>query len=183
MIVGLRGDSVLILTKNVSSLLLGLLQDVELLGVPLGLLLSSLLSSGLTLLGLLHFALLLSLHLVDRLDEHGLVLELVTLGSEVEVVVDFLGDLLGLAVLSEQASENALSPHPEHLLGHSRVLGTLPLTEAGVAALSLGLVDSLDAGSGVHVHLALHDDAVLQQLPDVFSCSQHTVNRPVCNSL
>ena len=169
--------------QRLDSLLLGLFQDGQFLSVSLSLLLGSLLSSGLALLSLIKFTLLLGLHLVDGLNEHGLVLELVALCSEVEVVVEFLGNLLGLAVLPEQASEHALSPHPEHFLGHSRVLDTLPLTEAGVAALPLGLVHSLDAGAGVHVDLSLHDDAVLEQLPDVFPCSQHAVNRPVCNSL
>ena len=77
---------------------------------------------------------LLLLHLVDLLDEDGLVLELVTLGGEVEMMVDFLGDLLGLSVLLEKSSEDSLSSHPEDLRRHSCVSGTLSLTETVVSS-------------------------------------------------
>ena len=102
--------------------------------VSLGFLLSGLESSGLSLfleLGLSDFLLL---HSVDRLDQNGFVLELVTLGAEVEVMVDILGDLLGLSVLLEKSSEDSLSSHPEDLGRHSGVLGTLSLTIAGVSS-------------------------------------------------
>lgn len=69
-------------------------------------------SSGLLLLLELLLSDLLLLHLVDGLDQDALVLELVTLGCQVEVVVDVLGDLLGLSVFSEESSEHSLSSHP-----------------------------------------------------------------------
>jgi hypothetical protein len=106
---------------------------------------------------------------VNGLDQDSLVLELVTLGAKVELMVDVLGDLLGVAVLSEEASEDSLSAHPQDLLGHTGVLGTLSLTVAAVTALALGLVEGLDARAGVHVHLALHDQTVLEQLANVLS--------------
>ena len=84
-------------------------------GVSLLLLLGSLDSSGLSLLGENLLSDLLLLGLVDGLNKNGLVLELVTLGGEVEVMVDILGDLLGLSVLLEESSKNSLSSHPEHL--------------------------------------------------------------------
>merc|ERR1711990_231073 len=62
--------------------------------VSLLLLFSSLDSSGLSLLFKFLFSLLLSLHLVDSLNQYSLILELVTLSGEVEVMVDILGDLL-----------------------------------------------------------------------------------------
>jgi len=74
------------------------------------------------------------LHLVDGLDQHVLVLELVTLGAEVELVVDVLVDLLGFTVLAEEASQNADSAHPEDVRGHTGIAGTLALTSAVVAA-------------------------------------------------
>ena len=102
--------------------------------VSLGLLLSSLDSSGFSLfleLGLSDFLLL---HLVDGLDQNGFVLELVTLRAEIEMMVDILGDLLGLSILLEKSSEDSLSSHPEDLRRHSCVSGTLSLTETVVSS-------------------------------------------------
>jgi hypothetical protein len=39
----------------------------------------------------------------------------------------------------------------------------------GVATLALGFVIGLDAGARVHVHLASHDETILEQLADVLS--------------
>ena len=49
-------------------------------------------------------------------------------------MVDILGDLLGLSVLSQKSSQDSLSPHPENLSWHSGVGGTLSLTIAGVSS-------------------------------------------------
>ena len=121
------------------SLLLGLwvLDDTHgdsLSVVSLGLSLSSLDSSSLSLLLKLGLSDFLLLHLVDGLDQHRLVLELVTLRAEIEVMVDILGDLLGLSVLLEESSEDSLSSHPNNLRWHSGVSGTLSLTEASVSS-------------------------------------------------
>ena len=102
--------------------------------VSLALLLSSLDLSSLSLFFEELFSDLLLLHLVDGLDQHVLVLEEVTLGGEVEVMVDILGDLLGLSVLSQKSSKDSLSSHPENLAWHSGVGGTLSLTIAGVSS-------------------------------------------------
>ena len=102
--------------------------------VSLALLLSSLDLSSLSLFFEELFSDLLLLHLVDGLDQYVLVLEEVTLGGEVEVMVDILGDLLGLSVLSQKSSQDSLSPHPENLAWHSGVGGTLSLTIAGVSS-------------------------------------------------
>jgi len=137
--------------------------------VSLGLLLSSLDSSGFSLfleLGLSDFLLL---HLVDGFDQNGFVLELVTLGAEIEMMVDILGDLLGLSVLLEKSSEDSLSSHPEDLRRHSCVSGTLSLTETVVSSLSLGLLHSLASRSRVHMDLSLHDKTIVKEFLDVLS--------------
>jgi hypothetical protein len=69
------------------------------------------------------------------------------LALEVQDVVKVLIDLLGLAVLLEEAAENALAAHPLHLGGKASVGSTPPLTGAGVATLSLGLVLAVDTGA------------------------------------
>jgi len=106
---------------------------------------------------------------MDGLDQDGLVLELVTLGAKIQLMVEILGDLLGIAILAEEATENALASHPQHLLGHTGVLGTLSLTVTGVTALALGLLVGLNSGARVHVDLASHDETILEQLADVLS--------------
>ena len=102
--------------------------------VSLFLLSGSLNLSGLLLLRELLLSDLLLLHLVDGFDQNGFVLELVTLGAEIEMMVDILGDLLGLSVLLEKSSEDSLSSHPEDLRRHSCVSGTLSLTETVVSS-------------------------------------------------
>ena len=102
--------------------------------VSLGFFLSSLDSSGLSLFLELGLSDLLLLHLVDGLDQNGFVLVHVTLGAEIEMMVDVLGDLLGFSVLLEKSSEDSLSSHPENLRRHSGVGGTLSLTETVVSS-------------------------------------------------
>ena len=102
--------------------------------VSLGLLLSGLDSSGFSLFLKLGLSDFLLLHLVDGFDQNGFVLELVTLGAEIEMMVDILGDLLGFSVLLEKSSEDSLSSHPENLGWHSGVGGTLSLTETVVSS-------------------------------------------------
>jgi len=101
--------------------------------------------SGVFLLSELSLSDLLLLHLVDGFDEDRLVLELVTLGSEVEMMVDIRVDLLCFSILSEESSKNSLSTHPEDLGWHSGVSGSLSLSSSVVSALSLGLVNSTDS--------------------------------------
>ena len=137
--------------------------------VSLSLSLSSLFSSSFSLGLELLFTDLLLLHLVDSLNENGLVLEEVTLGANVEVMIDILGDLLGLSVLTEKSTEDSLATHPKDLNGHTGVLGTLSLTETGVSSLSLGLVHSLATRARVHMDGSLDDETIAVELADVLS--------------
>merc|ERR1719265_1571196 len=111
--------------------------------VSLALLLTSLDLSSFSLFFELLFSDLLLFHLVDGLNQHILVLEQVTIGCEIEMMVNILADLFGLSILSQESSENSLSSHPENLGWHSCVGGTLSLTVASVSSLSLGLMHSL----------------------------------------
>ena len=135
--------------------------------VSLFLSLGSLDSSGFLLLFELLFTDLLLLHLVDRLDKNGLVLVEVTLGANIEVMVDILGDLLSLSILLEKSSKDSLTPHPEDLNRHTGVSFTLSLTEAVVSTLPFGLMHSLDAGSRVDVNLSLHDETITLEFSNV----------------
>jgi len=102
--------------------------------VSLGFLLSGLNSSGFSLLFEFLLKDLLLLGLVDGFNKNGLVFELVTLGSEVEVMINVGGDLLGFSIFSKKSSEDSLSSHPEDLRWHSSVSGTLSLTETVVSS-------------------------------------------------
>jgi len=130
-------------------------------------------SSGFTL-GL-EFGLtdLLSLQLVDGLNEDVLVLELVTLGREVELVVNVSVDLLGVSILLQEASNDSLSAHPQDLDGHTGVAGTLSVTGALMTALSLGLSPSLRTGARVHGDLASHEETVLVKFANILACKRN----------
>merc|ERR1712029_1309893 len=112
---------------------------------------------------------LLRLLLVDVLHEHALVLEHVTLGLQVELVIQVAVDLLGLTVATEQATKDTHALHPEGLLGTSGVLGTLPLSVASVASLPPGLCGLTDTGSGVDGGGLLDGETVLDQLAHILS--------------
>jgi len=102
--------------------------------VSLGFLVSGLDSSGLSLFLELGLSNLFLLHSVDGFNQDGFVLELVTLGAEIEMMVDVLRDFLGFSIFFEKSSENSLSSHPEDLGRHSCVSGTLSLTETVVSS-------------------------------------------------
>ena len=67
------------------------------------------------------------------LNEGTLVLEGVTLGQVVELVVKMLINLSASTVLDEETAEDSQAAHPEDLAWHSSILGTLSLTEASVS--------------------------------------------------
>ena len=131
--------------------------------------LGSLLLSSFSLFLELGLADLLLLHLVDGLDKNGLVLVEVTLGGQVEVMEDVLGDFLSLTVLFQKSSEDSLSSHPKDLGWHTGIGGTLSLTVALVATLSLGLMHSLASRAGVHLDLTSHDETILNKFADVLA--------------
>ena len=111
------------------------------------------------------------LGLVDLLDQDVLVLELVTLGGQVKSVVHLAVDLLLVTIAAEEATEDTQAAHPNDLLGHTSVPGTLSLTAALMATLALGLGPLLATGARVGGHVLSHDQTVLHQLPNVLTWS------------
>ena len=111
--------------------------------VSLALLVSSLDLSGFSLFFELLFSDLLLLHLVDGFNQNVLVLEQVTLGGKVEMMVDVLVDLLGFSILSKKSSEDSLSSHPKDLSWHSGVGGTLSLTITGVSSYRISKIKTM----------------------------------------
>jgi len=109
---------------------------------------------------------LLSLGLVDVFNESTLVLEGVTLGQVVELVVEVLVDLSGGTVLDEETAEDTETAHPDDLAWHTSVLGTLPLTETTVSANSSSGGQLPGAGTRVHGDGLADDEAILDELAD-----------------
>ena len=124
-------------------------------------------AAGLHLVGKVLRSGSLGLGLVDVLHENTLVLEDVTLGLEVELVVEVLVDLARLAVLAQESAEDTLASHPHDLGGHTGLRGTLAVTLSGTTAGTLGG----GGGTGTRSRAAddgLADDlAVTDELADV----------------
>ena len=110
-----------------------------------------------------------SLRFVDLLDQNVLVLELVTLGGKVKSVVHLAVNLLLVTIPAEKTTEDTEAAHPDDLLGHTSIPGTLSLTLALMTTLALGLSPLLAAGAGVGGHILSHDQTVLDQLPNVLT--------------
>jgi hypothetical protein len=113
---------------------------------------------------------LLGLELVDGFHKDVLVLELVTLASEVELVVDVTVDFLGVTISLEEATEDTSAAHGENAGGHTGVASTTAATSTGVTSLALLGFVTLYAGARVHVGGLTDDDTILVELADVLAC-------------
>ena len=100
------------------------------------------------------------------LDEGALVLEGVTLAQVVELVVEVLVDLATSTVLDKQTTEDTETAHPENLLGHTGIGGTLALSVATVTTLTAGKVEVASTGAGVLGHGLADDEAIGNELSD-----------------
>merc|ERR1719394_1435046 len=112
---------------------------------------------------------LLSLLLVDVLHEDTLVLESVTLGLQVQLVIQVAINLLGLPISLKQPPENTHPHDPHSLLGGSGILGTLALSETSVPSLPACFVVLANAGPGVDSNRLLDDKTILDELADVLA--------------
>jgi hypothetical protein len=65
---------------------------------------------------------------VDGLEENTLVLKLVTLGQQVQVVVNVLVNLLGIPHLCQKTTEDTDTSHPHDLEGKTSIGSTSALT-------------------------------------------------------
>jgi len=149
-------------TKALGNGLVSALSDLFVLKTTsLSLSLEDLLGDGLVLL------------LVDGLHESLLVLEDVTLGAQVEVVVHVLVDLVGISVLLEKTTEDAHAADPQNLAGHTGILGTSSLTETGVSTKALGLESLAGSVARVDNWRLTDDETVLDELADVLARVGH----------
>jgi hypothetical protein len=98
---------------------------------------------------------------MNMLNQDGFIFELVTFGSQIELMILVLVDLLGLSVFSEKSSENSLSSHPKNFGGHSGFTGTSSFTGTGVSTSSLFFQVSSGSGARVHNLGLFHDKTIL----------------------
>ena len=110
---------------------------------------------------------------MDSLNKDLLVLEGVTLGKQVKLVVKVSVNLVGFTVLFEQAAKNADAADPQNFEWHARIGGTLALTLARVAALGFGLIAGTDAAAGVHDLRLANDETIFVQLADILARVGH----------
>jgi hypothetical protein len=112
---------------------------------------------------------LLSLSLVNVFHQDTLVLENITLGLEVQGVVQVLVDLASFSVLAEETTKDTHAAHPQDLTGHTGISSTLTLTVTHVATstLSSGVLTNTETRVA---DLGLTDDkTVLDELADVLA--------------
>lgn len=112
---------------------------------------------------------LLDLLLVDVLHQDTLVLEDITLGLHVQVVVQVSVDLLVLAVLFQKTTKNSHPSDPEDLDRHTSIGSTLSLTSARVTALATCLDVTANAGARVHSDGLANDQTILDQLANMLT--------------
>lgn len=105
----------------------------------------------------------LSFFFENGFNQDSSVLELVTLGGKVELVVKSSVNLLSLSVFSEKSSQDSLSSDPQDLGGHSAFGGTSAFTGTSVVTFALGLEVESGARARVDNLFALHYQSVLDE--------------------
>merc|ERR1711893_430390 len=127
----------------------------------------NLVSAGLGLVAK-HFNTGLSrLLLVNVLHQYTLVLKHVSFTLHVQGVVQVAVDFLGLSVFFKETTEHPHTSHPDDLLRHTGVGGTLPLSGSCVTSLPASELVFADASTRVDSHRLPDDQTILNQFPDV----------------
>ena len=100
------------------------------------------------------------------LNQRPLMLERVPLTEMIQLMIQMLVDLATGPILHQQAPQHSQPPHPEDLLRHACVRGTLPLAEAAVSANAASSGEFSRTGSRVHGDLLADDEAIGDELAD-----------------
>ena len=108
---------------------------------------------------------LVCLQLVDVLHENPLVFEDIPFDLQVKAVIHMAVNLLGFTVSPEEAAQDPHSSHPGHLLGHSGIGSTLPLSYAHMPALPSSQSVFPASSPGMHSHRLPDDQPIFDQLP------------------
>ncbi len=81
-----------------------------------------------------------------------------------------LVDLLGLAIFAKESSKDSHSAHPDHLLWHTGIASTPPLTDTHVSTLALGERVLPYPSARVNHRGLTNDVAILGKLADSLAC-------------
>jgi hypothetical protein len=104
---------------------------------------------------------------VNVFHQDTLVLETVTLGLEVKLVIQVLVDLSSFSVLSQETTEDTHTTHPDNLAGHTGIGSTLSLTVTHVTTVALSSSTFKDTEARLS-DLGLTDDqTILDELTNV----------------
>jgi len=104
---------------------------------------------------------------VNEFHQDTFVLEHVTLGLQVQLVVKMTVNLLGLTVTLEETPQNTHPFHPHFFLGHSGILGTFPLTVTGMTALATSFGVVTNTGPRMDSDRLLDHETILDKFADV----------------
>lgn len=88
-----------------------------------------------------------------------------------ELFVQVFVDLLGVAILLKQATEDAKSANPEDLDGHTSIGSTASFAEAHVTAFPASLSPPAASEAGMNCHWLADDKTIFHQLPHSLSLS------------
>ena len=108
----------------------------------------------------------LSLFLEDGFNQYCSVLELISLGCQIEFVIKVAVNFLGLTILSEKSSQDTLPADPKDFSGHSAFSATSTFTRTGVVSFTLGFDVKSGSCSRVDFLFALHDKTILDKFTD-----------------
>ncbi|RUS87476.1 hypothetical protein EGW08_004730, partial [Elysia chlorotica] len=112
---------------------------------------------------------LFCLPLVDRLHQHSLVLEAITLALHVhfKIILHVLVDFLGLSVFPEQPTKNPHAPNPEDLHRHTSL--TFPFAMPHMATFTASFSIFTNACPGVHFYRFTDDQTIFYQFSDILT--------------
>jgi hypothetical protein len=104
---------------------------------------------------------------VNVFHQDTLVLETVTLGLEVKLVVQVLIDLTSFSVLGQETTEDTHTTHPDNLAGHTGVGSTLSLTVTHVTTVTLSSSTFENTETRLSDFGLTNDQTILDELTDV----------------
>ena len=106
---------------------------------------------------------------MDIFHQDTLVLEHITLGLEVELMVQMSINLATFTVLAQQTTQHTHSAHPKDGSRHTGISGTATLTSSSVTAKTLSSSLFTDTETGVRGFGLFYDQTVLGEFTNVLT--------------
>jgi hypothetical protein len=106
---------------------------------------------------------------MNVLHQYTLVLKNVTLGFQVQSVVQVTINLAGCTVLAQETTQDALTAHPDDLRRHACIGSTATLTGTGVTTLAFSGKTLTRAESGLANIWLANNQTILDQFTNVLT--------------